>query len=502
MKSNIDNTLNQGIGSYIHHINDIREEELKNIIKLIRSDLKNQLTNEEKNLLKAFEYVENVKEFVSNPNNILGSQLTKHGEIAEQVDVNIGNARKLLKGMQETFTFDGVGRTAPEDFLDGNVAVQSKFYNGINNTLKSILEHKDKYNYFGSDGHSYYLIPKDQYDIVDKIMNGKNVEGLSTNTINAIKRNIQEIENEIGAPFHEAIRPSHATYDQVQLGNINKTLEDEKFILKNQSDTNKETYRNDAKERRNSAIENSKPSLNEGAKVAGVAAAFNGSISLLLSIHKKNKEGKSISEFTIDDWKDVGIDTSKGAIKGGISGISVYTLTNFTKTPAPLASAYVSATFGMIKLANEYKTGKISSSEFIEGGQIICMDSAISVIGASLGSLVIPVPVLGAVIGSIAASTMSTIGKQYLDNKEQRLINEYNMKLLKETEKLDKEYSIILANIMQEYYRLGEITAMAFDFDLNSNLRFRNSINLAKEYNLKSNEILNTREEIISYFTE
>ena len=45
-----------------------------------------QLTAQDTAFSNALEQVDKVREFIGNPNNILGSELTKHGEIAEQVD--------------------------------------------------------------------------------------------------------------------------------------------------------------------------------------------------------------------------------------------------------------------------------------------------------------------------------------------------------------------------------------------------------------------------------
>ena len=65
-----------------------------------------------------------------------------------------------------------------------------------------------------------------------------------------------------------------------------------------------------------------------------------------MSVAQKRKE-KKFSEFTSDDWKEIGVDSGKGTIKGGIRGGAIYVLTNFTATPANVASAYVTAAFGL-----------------------------------------------------------------------------------------------------------------------------------------------------------
>ncbi|MEZ9922079.1 hypothetical protein AB4342_18280, partial [Vibrio breoganii] len=89
---------------------------------------------------------------------------TKHGEVAEKIEIAIRNARQALdqnafKPEEFTATFEGVGRTAPEDYIINGIEVQSKFINGINNNLKHVIDHMDKYDHFGRDG-SYYHIPK------------------------------------------------------------------------------------------------------------------------------------------------------------------------------------------------------------------------------------------------------------------------------------------------------------------------------------------------------
>lgn len=503
MGYSIENTFMQGLGDYVDYVNNLRYIELQRVIQAISNTLNKQLSIEDANLIKALGYVENVREFISNPDKILGSQLTKHGEIAEQIEVNIGNARDVLNGLKDgRLTFDGVGRTAPEDFLDGAMKVQSKFYNGINNTLKAVIEHNGKYDYFGSDGQSYYSIPKDHYDTIQKVLNGDNVDGLTLRTTEKIKEYVHEIERNTGKAFNDVVKPSISDYNDVQIGNVDRTLNNEESLLKDKSDANKTETRKEAEDRRRNAVNDSAPSLKEAGKITGMAALVSGGLSFGISVYQKKKQGINISQFTVQDWKDVGIDTGKGAAKGGISGLSIYTLTNFTVTPAPVASAYVSAAFGMVNIANQYRNGEINAAEFIENGQIVCMDSAISALGAAAGTAIIPVPVLGAVIGSIAANTMMTISKQYLKNTEQMLIKEYNNMFMKELDRLNNEHLRILGEIMKQYYLFGEVTGMAFDFNLNSKLRFENSIALAKLHKVEDNEILKTSNDIASYFLE
>lgn len=121
-------------------------------------------------------------------------------------------------------------------------------------------------------------------------------------------------------------------------------------------------------------------------------------------IYSKCKEGKKINEFTVDDWKDIGIDTAKAAAEGGISGFAIYSITNFTSISAGPAAAGVSLAFSVSELAYRKSTGAISDEEFKESCQMAALNAAVSAVGAAIGQELIPIPLLGAWIGSFIAT--------------------------------------------------------------------------------------------------
>lgn len=90
---------------------------------------------------KALDRIRMVRDFVGSPENILGNPNTKHGEIAEHVEVGVRNARSLLYGEALTAEIESVGRTDKVDYLIDGIGVQSKFYNGARNTLDLSLIH-------------------------------------------------------------------------------------------------------------------------------------------------------------------------------------------------------------------------------------------------------------------------------------------------------------------------------------------------------------------------
>jgi len=443
-----------------------------------------KLNNQDESFIKSLQEIEKVKSFVGSPETILGSDLTKHGEIAEVVEVGVRRAQQALTGSEMTATFEGVGRLAPEDYRIDGIMVQSKFINGTNNNLKYVLEHMGKYSDFGRDG-SYYHIPKDTFKVIEKIMNGENIENLSPKTIEAIKKNVQKIEIESGKEFGEVVKPGVSTYPEVQKGQIHETIKNHEEILADSNESIKESIRKDHQ-----------PNLCEAFKATGIAAAVGGTVSLTTSLYQKLKEGKCFykGDLSAEDWKEVGIDTLKGSAVGGVSGAAIYGLTNYAHLSAPFAGAVVSGMKSVGALLTDLKDGKIDNDEFYELGMIVCSESAIVGFATVAGQAIVPIPVLGAVIGSLAGTLLANaLGA---DNKiTTKMIREDLEAYLKQ---LDQKYKALIDEITNEFNKLGDITKAAFDLENNQRL-LSISIELAIAYGVDKSELLTTTEEIDAF---
>lgn len=490
---------NQIIGSVVDCINqkrlNILEQELAKILEKKLEDLAKQ----DINLLKAMECVNAVKDFISKPEHILGSPVTKHGEVAEHLQVGITNAKSLINGGENIYTFEGVGRTAPEDYLTiSGEQVQSKFINGVKRNLEHILEHKEKYESFTENG--FYEIPKNHYDVIKKIINNEEVEGYKLNTLSAIKEKIKEIEEVTGKKFNEAVKPSNYSYDEVQLGKVNEVIDREEQEIRKSDIINREKINNDAENETRGAYNNSKPSFKEGIKSSGIAAAIGASLSFSFSVYKKYKEGKRINDFTEDDWKEVGIETGKGGLKGGITGLGIYGFSNYTSMSAPLAGAYTSTVLGILSLSKRYKKNEISLSEFITSSEVLGIEASMTFLGATLGQVLIPIPILGAVLGTVTTSFLGTISKDFLENKEQEEIDKYYKFYKIRYVQIDKKYENDFINIINKYFEYGRLTEVVFNYDLNAILRFGESRDLALKLEVNKKEVLKNKKEIDDYF--
>ena len=98
---------------------------------------------------------------------------------------------------------------------------------------------------------------------------------------------------EKGLELGKDINPSAVEYGEVQQGTAAKTVDREE----------KNVQREDEKQRKR-AYEESKPTLKEGIKAAGISAAVEGGVTFCMSVAQKRKE-KKFSEFTSDDWKEI-----------------------------------------------------------------------------------------------------------------------------------------------------------------------------------------------------
>ncbi|MHA6897187.1 hypothetical protein ACQUJT_24395 [Ralstonia pseudosolanacearum] len=433
-----------------------------------------QLANQDQAFLKALGETAKVREFVNAPEHILGSGGTKHGEVAEQLEVGVRRAREILVGTEPTATFEGVGRLAPEDYRIAGVDVQSKFINGTNNTLNHVLEHMEKCGNFGRDG-SYYHIPKDQYAQIQDVLKG-HADGLSEKTVRAFQEKVQQIELETGKAFEEVVKPSVSTYPEVQLGRVNETLDGHDSDLKLENEALKGQIQ----------VEH-QPSLAEGLKAAGTAAAVGAAVSFTMKAWGKYREGKNLfkGDFTVDDWKDVGGAAFKGAVGGAIAGGAIYALTNCAGLSAPFAGAFVSAAKGVASLVADYHAGKISLDALIDEGLFVCSDAAIVGLCTAAGQTLIPIPVVGAVLGSIAGKLLSTfLGKQ-MRAAQVRL----DSQLQNFRTALGAKFQKVMAELEARISELGDLTTAAFDLQRNEELVTR-SVALAQAYGVSEGLIL------------
>lgn len=486
----------QFIAAGVDGFNVFKQTHLNNQIdQIIKDQLKSQ-TQQDLNFENALVHLSKMRQFLSSPQNILGTIRTKHGEIAEHLEVNVRNAKNTLLGLKTDATFEGVGRTAPEDFILNGVKIQSKFINGTGNTLSHVAKHLQTYQ----DSSIDYMIPKDQFALIEQIRNGIVPESMSVKSAQSILNKINELETVSGRSFSEMCHPSISNYDEVQLGKVFETVTNHQDDLIDQNHEIKQQIDRKAKEETKATNAMRGPSVGEGLKVAGGAATVTASITFLKGLYGKTKEGKSLSQFDAEDWKELGLDAGKNGLRAGITAGSIYTLTNATALSAPFAGAVTSAAFGMTSLFKQYHAGEIAADEVLTEGQIICFEAGVTAIGAALGQTLIPIPVVGAIIGTIATDFIWKFAKGKLGQREEALkkvLDAYSDSLLRQ---MDAVYRQLIEKINATFARYHSLIDAAFDMEANSASLAAASISLAEALDVSSSKILHTHEELDDFF--
>ncbi len=477
-------SLDQGLAAWIADLNEERRQVLYQALGAFQRDLDKQ----DRAFAGALREIDWVRDRVGAPEHLVGSSLTKHGEIAEIAEVGIRNARSILEERPRSafWSRDGAGAFGPEDYgIDGE-AVQSKFVNGAANTLRRMVEHAEKY----PDFRGYYRGPKDYDELFRRILSG-DTEGVHPRTVKAILGYAERLTALRGQPFGELVRSASHTYAEVQQGRIHETLANHDAALEGKNEQLKGRILEGHRDSVKAAEQASAPTAAEWGQVAATGAAVGAGLQLTTGIYRKWKhEGRRPTQFTSDDWFEIGGFTLSGAATGAVSASALYALTNYSALSAPLAAAVVSSGRAMATLARQYQQGEISFEEFSDLSVVATAEAGITAAGALLGQTIIPIPIVGAVIGSATARLVAAHARSLLAEQgrafEARLESEFKGYHAH----LEARHRSVLEQLEAKMRRLADLTELAFDLTLNTELLLVASIALAEAHGVPGDKIL------------
>ena len=483
MKS--DNTSCQVTGAYIEQCLLALKKAKANYLQAVERGENFLIGRERLRLEAALNEVEKLRDFIQNPLHILGPDRTKHGEIAEQLEVRIHNARQLLRGKKPTGVIDCsiIPRTGPVDFILNDFLVQSKFCNSARITLDAVREHLSKYPDFAYK-NCIYCVPKDQYSIYLEALRDGSVEGMRGTSLLNLKNKILQMEKDTGRTFQDLVRPSISEYPEVQLNEVAKTIGKHEDSLRESAQSSIDKIRKDADKKREHGSHITDPTWSEAVKVAAVGAAISGTFQGAIVLYQKLREGKKMSDFTEKDWEDIGINAGKGALQGGGSGFAIYGLTRVLKCPSALSSALVAASFGIYSNFVEYKKGHLTQSEFIDASYATCFESALGCAGVALCSLAMT-PVAGAIVGTIVTQFVLSSVKKLSD--DEALIKQMQAGLEEYKAEVEREIEIKLKPVA-DYYTCFDLLVQHIS-NQNIELRKQASIGLCRLTGVKEEEI-------------
>lgn len=423
--------------------------------------------------------IENVRGFVDVPENILGSPATKHGEIAEVAEVGVRRAWDVFEG-REFSAHDDVPRTGRIDYVIDGQELQSKFCAGLNDSLRGVKTHLDAYPDFVPEGGGF-VIPRDQYELLRRVISGDH-DGIDPRTVAAAQTHAEQIEVITGKSALESIRPASFDYEEVKPDAINDTLNEKQKELAGEND-----------ERIEEIQAAHTPSLAEAAHLAGKAAAIAGGVTFVRAVYVRYRDGKNIfkGEFSIEDWTEVGLETAKGSAIGGVTGGALYLMSNCAGMSAPFAGAMASAAKGLAPLVLGYHRGELSLGELVDTGCIVCSEVAIVAAAAALGQTLIPIPIAGAMIGSIAGQVLAGLLAGRVKGSSDAIAS----RIAQFQTSMNSEQVKQLKTCIAKYAILGDLADAAFDIRLNEEM-LDASFKLALTYGVHEEELLGTSEEV------
>lgn len=415
-----------------------------------------------------------------------------HGFIAEVAEVGIRNARNLLAGRPADCEW--MNNNGAVDILRAGVPIQQKFVeSGGMYSLDAIIKHLHRYPDF-IDGGGVYQISRDHYKTVLKLYSTPRQEAARTLNRSGSGPSFKDWEH-VQAFFRNSglkisdIEPSMLTYSEVQPHTIHDTLSENSRELRRQDHRKRQAIR-----RKHAA------SVSEGLRVTAGAAAFEGATTLAMIIATKLKEGRRLRDLDQQDWREIITASSSGAVTGAIRGASIYALTNLAATPATAANAFVTTGLGVAEQAYLLRNGSISETEFVESTQLLCLESAVVALSATIGQAIIPVPVLGAVIGGTTGSILSQVVEDGLNARERELaarLFEENRALDAQMESEWQQHLDQLKTNMEVFLSL--VVEMA---SVDAAAACEASVALARRLGIPSEDILDTPEKARAYFMD
>ncbi len=475
----VKSTQEQAVAAWIGLINQMRID-----------DLIENLNRQDQNLDSAMESMNwalgKIEDFVIANR---GGNKGVHGFIAEVAECGLENAQSLVHGDKPAMEW--VNDNGPADLLRNGVEIQVKFVNaGGKFSLDAVAAHLQKYpDFLDKDG--IYQIPKDHLDAVRSLyeMPKEEAAKLASSTGGpsySTWKSIHEFFDSRGFSIDD-LEASKFEYSEVQKNAIADKMTEEKCRLADESERIKKDI-----------YEEHKPTPQEGAKAVAAGAVLEAGTAFAISMKRHLENGKRIGDLTQDDWEEIAKDSGMGLVKGGVRGGAVYWLNNYTATPSSVASALVTASFGVAECAYRFRSGELTEIEFIESSEIACLDASVSAFSSFVGQVIIPVPVLGALFGNAVGTTVYELGKDFYDKREAELLAHYAQELKTLDTELDGEYAACISGLRENMS--AYISLLEKAFSPNVAMAFSGSVELAASLNVPDGEILHTREEVDDFF--
>lgn len=419
----------------------------------------------------------------------LGGRTGLHGFLAEVAQCGLENAESHLHGERPLVRW--LNDNGPVDLLRGDTKIQLKFVSGGGRlSLNAVAEHLRSYPDF-LDGNSVYQIPKDFFDTVRTLYEMPQEQAARLVASDGgpsygLWKSVHRYFDSSGFDIDD-LEPSRFEYAEVQRDAIGDTMARERHRLVEENRRIEDAIAADHA-----------PSLQEAGSAAAAGAALEAGTAFALSLRRHLAEGRRIRDLTEDDWVQIARDSGLGLVRGEVRGGAIYGLTNCAQLPPALANALVTASFGVADCAHRFRSGELTEAELVASAEMACLDAAVGALSSLLGQALVPIPVLGPLVGSAVGTTLYELGKDCLDRRESELVAGYERESAALDEQLAKRYGVCLEDLRRNMATYIDLLDSAFV--PNVALAFSGSIELARSLGVPEDQVLHTREEVDDYF--
>ena len=136
---------------------------------------------------------------------------------------------------------------------------------------------------------------------------------------------------------------------------------------------------------------------------------------------------------------------------------------------------------GIGTLLSQLRAGEIDDAQFVDLSLMVAAVTAIACIAAVAGQTLIPVPLLGAFVGSVAGKLVESAIRDSLgEQAESELIGRLQAYEAAAIEELDESLRAAMHELDASFGRLENLMRVAFDETVNTNMRLATSVLIAK----------------------
>ena len=163
----------------------------------------------------------------------------------------------------------------------------------------------------------------------------------------------------------------------------------------------------------------------------------------------------------------------------------------------------MSALTGVGTLLGQREAGEIDDVEFVDLALLVSAESALTCIAAVAGQTVIPVPLLGAFVGSVEGKLVESALRGGLgEDAEAELLERLRAYETEAISALDQSLRAVVRELDAWFDRLENLMGVASDETVNTQMRLAASIWIAESTGVPAERILRSAGDVDTFMVE